>query len=313
MGFVADIETGLYVIAAEIFLYGIYLALFGFYIHVLHSRGMPNHRWLTVATILLFILCTVHCALQLASTTLDNRAMIKASSPDLLSGKVNTARVYVNRAANGVYVTSNVVADSIFILRCYAIWNFRRTIIIVPTLLTFAVAGLGYFNVFNSLGNPENWIPAFRVGTFLFDESVGVSVITTFILMGLTAGRIWWIVRVAHPIIGRKTTSRYYGVCAMILESGSLYCAGGIAFVIISISTGTVYTTTGAVMGQLVGIAPTMIAVRVGLGRSIDNVESFVARTRVGASLKFTPALAALSPEIIDCDEGNGDIKGATV
>ncbi|KAJ7823102.1 hypothetical protein B0H13DRAFT_1919813 [Mycena leptocephala] len=35
--------------------------------------------------------------------------------------------------------------------------------------------------------------------------------------------------------------------------------------------------TASAILGQLVGIAPTLIAVRVGLGQSVDNVESFVA------------------------------------
>ncbi|KAJ7898118.1 hypothetical protein B0H13DRAFT_1884357 [Mycena leptocephala] len=35
-----------------------------------------------------------------------------------------------------------------------------------------------------------------------------------------------------------------------------------------------IQTTASAILGQLVGIAPTLIAVRVGLGQSVDNVES---------------------------------------
>ncbi|KAJ7909972.1 hypothetical protein B0H13DRAFT_2489019 [Mycena leptocephala] len=108
--------------------------------------------------------------------------------------------------------------------------------------------------------------------------------------MGLSAGRIWWLAAGARQLMGRKVVDRYSTVSAMILESGALYCVGGIAFVIISayelssvsasfrcIDTNT--TTSGAILGQLVGIAPTIIAVRVGLGQSIESTDSFGAAT----------------------------------
>ncbi|KAJ7200040.1 hypothetical protein GGX14DRAFT_467296, partial [Mycena pura] len=84
-----------------------------------------------------------------------------------------------------------------------------------------------------------------------------VSLFTTFILMGLTVGRIWMLARAARRVLGAELTSTYDTVCAMILESGSLYLCGGIVFIAL-------------------GIAPTIIAVRVALGQSVENVNSFI-------------------------------------
>jgi hypothetical protein len=131
------------------------------------------------------------------------------------------------------------------------------------------------------------------------------------------------------------------------LESGALYCAGGIPFAVISFypfinptsatfstafdivsdpavherltdgdSSRPFQTPTGAILGQLVvsytcssstfllaplitrdqGIAPTIIAVRVGLGTSVDSVDSFsLTATRPAARrpLEFHPNVSA--------------------
>ncbi|KAJ7719344.1 hypothetical protein DFH07DRAFT_314528 [Mycena maculata] len=55
-------------------LYGIYAALFAFYLHVLRTRGISKNRFLTVATISLFVLCSTHFALLAAVTVLQNRS-----------------------------------------------------------------------------------------------------------------------------------------------------------------------------------------------------------------------------------------------
>ncbi|KAJ7107723.1 hypothetical protein C8R44DRAFT_986879 [Mycena epipterygia] len=314
------IEVGLYVVAAEVLLYGVYLVLFGFYLHVLYSRKMANHRFLTLATVALFILSTVHCALQLASITLNNRGLSQEIYADLSSGSDNWDYLLyasVNQAANAVYVMSNVIADSVFAFRCYAVWNFRPKVIIFPLLLIVAVAGLGCANFVLQFQDqahstisevdPSSVSLIIYGGmddydTFFFDLSIGLSVLTTFVLMGLTAGRIWSTARSAQQIMGKKMANKSYTACAMILESGALYCAGGIPFFIITMYSTTntgvsYYLGSGAVLGQLVGIAPTIIAVRVGLGRSVENVESFLSdQTRVRSPLDFNdPTAAAVS------------------
>ncbi|KAJ7429826.1 hypothetical protein B0H11DRAFT_1014935 [Mycena galericulata] len=103
--------------------------------------------------------------------------------------------------------------------------------------------------------------------------------------------------RTARMLLGRTLTSKYYTACAMILESGAITCASAIAFAAIGFTLDPIYSTTGAVLGQLVGIAPTIIAVRVGLGRSVDNVESFVAAHGGECTLQFNDTTSTRSLE----------------
>ncbi|KAJ7881102.1 hypothetical protein B0H14DRAFT_2706147 [Mycena olivaceomarginata] len=266
------------ILAAEIFLYGAYLVITGF----------SKNRGLTFATILLFIFCTAHCALQIATSTLYNR---------LESTSIGNSEAMFNRtfkdyssvaiATNAVYITSNIIADSIFILRCYAIWNFQLKIIIVPILLTLAVAGVGYTNAFWPLHSPNSLRSANLVmaefSFKLFKISILLSIFTTVILMFLTAGRILWIGRTARTLLGPTVISKYHTASAMILESGAIYFASAIAFTTIGFTLDPIYVSSSLDLFPLI-LSPTIIAVRVGLGRSVVSVERFGTGTARGVS-----------------------------
>jgi len=107
---VLDSQSRMYVLLAEIFLYGTYMVLFGFYIHILRRRGFSKHRWLHGAIISLFVLCTAHCIFLLASTVLNNNldvlATISPSSSLLPSGTVTFAAL--NSTTNILYVTTSL-------------------------------------------------------------------------------------------------------------------------------------------------------------------------------------------------------------
>ncbi|KAJ7614420.1 hypothetical protein FB45DRAFT_1035901 [Roridomyces roridus] len=64
----------------------------------------------------------------------------------------------------------------------------------------------------------------------------------------------------------------------MILESGALYGigAGLMAGLMVTGQFNDYVVTSAAITGQLAGIAPTIIAVRVGLSRSAESVDSFI-------------------------------------
>ncbi|KAJ7351518.1 hypothetical protein DFH08DRAFT_957827 [Mycena albidolilacea] len=263
---VHSILSGLYIAMAEAFLYGAYAVMFAFYLHVLHTKRIKT-RFLSVMTISLFILCTAHFTLVLASTAVldqtNGYSVIDADDPSSMVFRLNFA-------ANVIYVTSNVIADSIFIFRCYAIWNFDRRITILPILSTAVFCVVGFFDSNRSI----------VVSRSMFNAAVGTSVFTTFMLMGLSAGRILWLAWTAKQVLGRTMTTRYRTVCVMILESGAVYCAGGIIYIILALHQpsdepiGSDFARkNGAILGQLVGIAPTIIAVRAGLEKDVEVPE----------------------------------------
>ncbi|KAJ7798802.1 hypothetical protein B0H14DRAFT_3886337, partial [Mycena olivaceomarginata] len=309
------IEVSSDILAAEVFLYGVYLVMFGFYLNVLRSRGVAKNRGLTFATILLFIFCTAHCALQITTSTLYNR-LESTSLGDSESVFNQTFKDYtaVAMATDAVYVTSTVIADSIFILRCYAIWDFHRKVIVFPILLTLAVAGVGYTNAFWTLHTPNSLrstnLFAAEFSFKLLKISVLLSISTTVILMVLSAGRIWWIGRAARILSGQSIINRYNTVCAMILESGAVYCASAIVFATIGFTLDPIYSTTGAVLGQLVGIAPIIIAVRVGLGHSVGSVENVGAQD--ASSVSTLQLKAAHSRDEAAVEDVHGGLGNCT-
>jgi len=260
-------------------LYGAYAVLFGFYVHVLCRGEIKKNRFLDFAIIALFLLSTAHMALMVADRATVNEfglnefGLAVLAEAEHIASEVEFSPQLIPSVANAIYVTSNVIADSIFIFRCYAIWGFRRVIIILPILCTIVVAGSGYLNVSGSGAEAEEGITG---GVDLLFLSISISLVTTVLLMGLSAGRICWLARKAGKIMGRKTTKRYYTVCAMILESGALYGVGALTLLVLDLYTFNSQFTSGVILGQLVGIAPTIIAVRVGLGKSVESVDSFV-------------------------------------
>ncbi|KAJ6579935.1 hypothetical protein DFH09DRAFT_1444197 [Mycena vulgaris] len=313
------------VTAFEVFFYGSLPAL---------PRD-EGRRFLTVATSALFVLGTVHCALEVATSICYTRVQNDFSNLNsghglqVSSSLANDAKVCtsLDYASNGIYVTTTVIADSIFIFRCYAIWNFQRKIIVFPTILTIAVAGeclfpvklrdsntrtslgLGYSNVVLNVPHARGVEVGIVVSVFI--PSILLSLFTTLVLMGLTVGRIWWLARAAQLLQGPKVADRYRTVCAMILESGALYCAGGVVFVALSFRLGirTTPTENGAVLAQLIGIAPTIIACRVGLGYSVESVDSFITPEPRAHPLAQFPTPAAESPVLyISADDMKPDV-----
>ncbi|KAJ6474880.1 hypothetical protein C8R45DRAFT_383157 [Mycena sanguinolenta] len=287
--------------AAETFLYGIYLIMIAQYVYVLRKRGIGRNRFLAFATIALFVLCTAHCVLVLVD--------IGTRTPLL---QLHTTVGGVSLAANVVYVTANVLADAIFIFRCYVIWNSQIKIILLPVFLTLGVAGIGYFNAFSAaVAASKHKAGLGRFSHFftpaLFALSIGTSLFTTFVLMGLTVGRIWVLARAARRVFGAQMASTYYTVCAMILESGALYLCGGIAFIALGLTgpfvSDVIINSETIVLAQLVGIAPTIIAVRVALGESVENMNSFlVPRARMRSSFDHE-AIGTAADSVDDEDE----------
>ncbi|KAJ7841387.1 hypothetical protein B0H14DRAFT_2783179 [Mycena olivaceomarginata] len=279
-----------------------------FYLHVLRTRHLAGSRFLVAATMTLFILCTIHCFLRLAVTIIQTRYTFPIiRSPDDFGGMEEYFESYRNLiiAANAIYLTSNVIADAIFIFRCYAIWNFRLKIVLFPILLTLGVAVIGSFNIVEAFPlsttsrRDVHFFELRSAAGFSLPFSMVISVTTTLVLMVLSVGRIWWLARAAQHLMGKEVMGKYYTVSAMILESGALYFTGGLVFAILLFVTGTFPNTeTSVVLGQIVGIAPTIITVRVGLGYSVESVDSFISpEAAPPTQIRFASA-----PRVVDSD-----------
>ncbi|KAJ8497093.1 hypothetical protein ONZ45_g12197 [Pleurotus djamor] len=228
----------------DIFVYGIYTVLFSLCIYLFRSRK-KSHPVVVSSTISLYFLCTAKLLLDLMDVVLQYRV----SSP-YTSSIVYEAGVYVYITAK--HSTGSLVADSLLIYRCYIIWNSRVAIIFIPVICLLATAVVGYLTPYTGI------------------NVLYVTLATNILVTGLTAGRIWWIKRHLSQFLGPHATSKYDSILAIIVESGLLYPM----FLLIYLGMTKVnwgHWMTYYLISQVVGIAPTILLVRVGLGLDVNE------------------------------------------
>ncbi|KAJ7675914.1 hypothetical protein DFH06DRAFT_1292117 [Mycena polygramma] len=253
---------------------GLYAVLFLFSIRTLQGQ-LPGGNILRLTTWVMFILATGTTLLACVATGVSTRAvyvLVHGSVDD----SVRLARIYkaLILAEDIILAYNNLVTDLLFLYRCYVIWGSRKRIILLPGVLILAtvvvgcLTGLEFSRLIkiNSFFGPK--LPFVIAG------------ITNLVLTCLTAGRIWYIRREVQIIGGwRGFRKRYATASAIILESGILYSVFVIIYIVSSsINTdnssqsGTVFQGVAWAVVQLgVNLVPTLILVRVGLGRSTEN------------------------------------------
>jgi len=235
------------------FFYGIYLVLFCICIYVLLHRPHNRANSIMLATVItLFTLSTVQTII-----------VIILGAADIDGIDIPYDNLFL--ANNMIYVANNVIADGLVIYRCYVIWNRTIYVIILPIILLVLTAVFGW-----DLLLP---LPPF------FELSLATNILVT----GLTAGRIWWIYRQSGMHLNPDMRKRYFTSISVIVESGVIYAVATSIYLILGAIpfTEIAQDPTAEMLAQIVGIVPTLIIVRIGLGLSVENAQSTVSTTAV--------------------------------
>ncbi|KAJ7605451.1 hypothetical protein DFH06DRAFT_1252863 [Mycena polygramma] len=229
------------------FFYGIYAVLFCICIYILLRRPQNlGNVVLLVTAIALFTLSTVQAVLNLilGAADIDN---------------IDIPYDNINRAAGIIYGVNNIIADGLVIYRCYIVWDRKVYVIILPLLMLLVTSVFGV-----DLQLPSN--PFFAL-----------SLATNVIVTALTAGRIWWICRQCRKYSTNRTDAqrRCMSTISILVESGVLYSATVLGYLIVGAfpSTNIVQEPIYEMLTQVMGIAPTLIIVRVGLGCEVQNFD----------------------------------------
>ncbi|KAJ6564572.1 hypothetical protein B0H19DRAFT_80533 [Mycena capillaripes] len=240
------------------FFYGIYSVLFCICMYILlHRPSSRGNTVLLVTTIALFTFSTVLIVLILVMETAEIEDPASIPSDSILNA------TYI------IYAINNTIADGLLIYRCYVVWNHDWRVIVFPVILLIASTACG-FDVFMDA------TPQFAV-----------ILATNFLATGLTAGRIWWISHYCREYLGTATQRRYTFAIVVAVESGLLYSATILAFLIVISFPSLLYTLEEPliqIVTQVMGIAPTLIIVRVGLGVAVEDSLS-TCRTKTTTSV----------------------------
>ncbi|KAJ6594685.1 hypothetical protein B0H19DRAFT_1096454 [Mycena capillaripes] len=230
------------------FFYGIYMVLFCICIYILLHRPRDlGNVVLLVTAITLFTLATAQTVINL---------VLGAADID----DVDVPYDQLSLADMTIYVVNNVIADGLVIYRCYSVWNRNIYVIIVPIILLVVTSVFGW----------DILLP--------LDPFFALSLATNILVTTLTAGRIWWICRRARAYLKTDAQRRYVSSISILIESGVIYSVSVLTYLILGAipSASIVQEPVMEMLAQVVGIVPTLIIVRVGLGVSVQSVEASV-------------------------------------
>jgi len=254
--------------------YGVYSVLFLLSVYVLCTGRRPLFKFHLACMVALFALSTAHITLVYTLAFLSDFGVsapyeifsLRAQGPTLFpDGDPHGNLDRMAQSVRILYGLSNAVADALIIYRCYVIWAYKWKIVLLPILAWCASL---LVTVFGAAGQ----------GNRAVIIAAATSLFTNIIAASLAAGRIWWIGRQARAMLGKDVQIKYRASFAILLESGLLYPAVLLLAVVFFIAPVAAVGTLSflAMSYQLVGIAPTLIIVRVGLGVSTETVDQTV-------------------------------------
>ncbi|KAK7051730.1 hypothetical protein R3P38DRAFT_3343842 [Favolaschia claudopus] len=268
-------QTMLFTVAVNstvLVLYALYVILFIYSITTLTRRKQAQGGLFLVGTAYtMFLLATIGLIIVLTTTWLALHTVYSLVQGSTARAASSLDMYHALALGQDIILAlNNLVTDLLFLYRCFVIWGARRRVLVVilpiamilATVVVGCISVLGYYKMGLSI---DIRIP------FIMGAA------TNILLVSLTAGRIWYIRREARALTGRSLGTRYGTVVAVLMESGMLYSLCVVIYVVsISINKFTIFGTifNGVAWGLVqvgVNIVPTLILVRVAMGRSTEN------------------------------------------
>ncbi|KIK68279.1 hypothetical protein GYMLUDRAFT_710780 [Collybiopsis luxurians FD-317 M1] len=265
-------------------LYANYLPLSIICIFTVYRRKRAGYQYQIIAMSLLVLASTVSLIVQWVTQSRafrDLEAALKTAS-----GGADTTQIVQNSMAKtllddytvlGIYIFSNVIADGLLMYRCYVIWNRDLKVVVIPALGYLSNIVLGILSIVHD----HNLVNDFWI----------ITVLENITLTLLTAGRILYINKEIGGILGSAVKTKYNTIAAVMLESGFLYSSIVLATSITArIPRNAIYASCLlAASTQIVGIAPSLIIIRVARGVDTRDILSSIAIMTSSSNTRTVP------------------------
>jgi len=256
------------VAAAALFMHGLFILLFVLSLNYLFrppasAPRIPGHTFLRITAVVLGVFAI-------------SQAVIDVVLVGLLSGALNV-RISTGTAPAGLVMLYNClykarqvtlainyfIADGLFLYRCKLIWNGHRFMRLVVGIVLFcivATAGVAGLSI------------AFMLNIRIpFGAALG----TNFVLLGLTAGRIFVKGRRAAPMMGSTMHARWRTALSILAESSLLYVVANVMYMLSMTKDVPPFTAfqniAWGALAQVVNIVPMLMIVRVALSKNIED------------------------------------------
>ncbi|KAK1218580.1 hypothetical protein PQX77_018728 [Marasmius sp. AFHP31] len=183
------------------------------------------------------------------------------------------------------------IFDYLMVHRCYVIWGYNKWIL-YPFAFVVVITdmfGLVAF-AFNTATYQHHYIALYTSSIRTMNRNAIISAVYSSLLTLLTAGRIWWTVYQVGQIAGSRVYTKYRIIVVTILESGFLVSAMLAISVVLPLVTdpgrnGLVPFDFTVISTQMIGIAPTVMIVRIAYGQAVESVQQMVSTLQIAEGI----------------------------
>jgi len=262
-------------------LWGLYIPIFALSIGSLlwSKRTGKATNWFTIiATAILFALCTVHFSLNF-SRIYDG--LLLHPNPKVPISQ----QTFTSLLSNVAFTTTDFVAQTVLIYRCWRIYDKNLWVVAFPILLSLGSFATGLTGVIMllmivSTGVQELPVVLVSLGISSFTISLGVNVLVTMLILA----RIYSI-STTWRSMNKSTNQNGVGIALeAFIESGALFMLAQLVFVLLFATKNNGQLVGVAIAAQIYGIAPTLLVARVAVEQSMRKTRQIPQFSRSGAT-----------------------------
>lgn len=163
------------------------------------------------------------------------------------------------------YMFATWLQDLLLIWRFFIFWERKLWMLVIPFscfIVSFVVGTMLLIS-----GSSIWQGSSFNIFTTFW----AAELTTTIVVTALIVGRLFYVRRHVRKVMGPNHDTPYLSVAAMIIESGLLISVSGLVFVICYGLNSPFQNIILSTIGQLEGIAPLLIIIRVAQGRGLST------------------------------------------
>ncbi|TFY53036.1 hypothetical protein EVG20_g10298 [Dentipellis fragilis] len=293
----------------ETVIWGAYAALFVCSVYVLIYKR-PN-RWFLAVTVSTFAICTSFIILDFVTVLISPLSIsnteclpngVCVACPDTPNQfdeqLVSDVIQCIEYAFFGI---NQLIVDGLLIYRCFVVWQYNKLVTIPSIVLLLATAGkypsdaqlfafayplnasactfaqtnydIQLYRIVRDATAGEGPPPEFINDVKLYDNfgiaSSSLSLAVNIVITALISLRIWWVTKDFQH--SKRSGLTYGSVIAILVESGLPYSISIIIYFITYFRAPVFTIIPQSAMQQFMGIAPTLVLVRIGMGSSFDT------------------------------------------
>ncbi|KLO12178.1 hypothetical protein SCHPADRAFT_941446 [Schizopora paradoxa] len=237
-----------------------------------HSEVRSKKTWMGIV-LLMYMFATIHAVVAIVFEI--RTLQIHGGNPDVAAAYTRMSPALRGLGAM-MFVMSILVADFLFIWRCWLVWERRWLVTVIPILSTIAGLVCALISVVGQVEESAERVPGVVPKHFVTFSTpyFALSLVTSLYSTVFIAIRVLWVqLEMRRLGVESQYQGSYARMIEIIFESAVIYSVNMIAFVALTQEKTVKLDWPQNIHPQIAGITPTLIILRVALGYSRPDAD----------------------------------------